>query len=140
MYMWKKGSLTVEIALLMPIILLAWMGTVSICLFVHNRACLTAAAHEAAVTGSWDAIRREGDAQKRAQEKLQVLLRDPWYGSEDIHTVVEQRGDTLSVVIEGGHRAYGGLHWRFCVTGRRRAYRPVAFIRRVRGAGQIRGG
>lgn len=143
MHMWKKGSLTVEIALLMPIILLVWMGTVSVCLFVHNRACLTAAAYEAAVTGSWDAIRREGDAERRAEEKLQALLKNPWYGSRDIHTAVEQRGDILLVDIEGGHRSYGGLCWRFHVTGRRRSCRPVPFIREIRkagGAGQIGGG
>lgn len=46
----KKGSFTVEAALLMPVIFLVLMGLLYLNFYVHNRAWLTAAAYEAAVS------------------------------------------------------------------------------------------
>lgn len=144
MSIWKRGSLTIETALLMPVVLLVWMGTVSICLFIHDRAYLTAAAYEAAVTGSWEAVCRDGVPEGRAREKAGILLQGPLYGSEKIRMSAEEEGDLLSVSMEGGYRSYGGLRWRFHVTGSRKLCRPVSFIREVRRArgahGQIGGG
>lgn len=128
---WTKGSLTIETALWMPVILLVWMGTVSVCLFVHNRAWATAAAYEAAVTGSWDAIRQKGDVEERARERLQVLLRQPLHGARDLQTAVEKKGGTLMVSIESRQDAYGGMQWEFHVEGSRKLCRPVSFIRKA---------
>ena len=44
----KKGSFTIEAALLMPLILMVLMGLLYLDFFVHNRAWLTSAAYEAA--------------------------------------------------------------------------------------------
>ena len=43
---WNRGSLTVEAACVMSLILLAVMGLIYLFFFVHNRAWLTAAAFE----------------------------------------------------------------------------------------------
>lgn len=141
---WNRGSLTVETALLMPVVLLVWMGTVSLCLFIHDRAYLTAAAYEAAVTGSWEAVSRYGSPKGRAREKAGILLQGPLYGAGKIRMSVEEKGDVLSVSMEGGYHSYGGLRWGFHVTGSRKLCRPVSFIRgvhRARGEnGQIGGG
>ena len=59
----KKGSLTVEAALLMPVLLLVMMGILYLFFWVHNRAWLTAAAYEAAVSGSMEGIKEEGKVQ-----------------------------------------------------------------------------
>lgn len=131
--MWCRGNMTVETALLMPIVIMAWMGAVSICLFVHNRAWLTAAAYESAITGSWDAMHSEGDMEGRAWEKLQHLLKSSLYGSKDIHSKVEENGNAIFVTVEGGHIAYGGLEWKFCVRGSRKLCNPVLFIWQSRG-------
>ena len=45
----KKGSFTIEAALLMPLILMVLMGLLYLDFFVHNRAWLTSAAYEAKV-------------------------------------------------------------------------------------------
>lgn len=45
-YLWekaKKGSFTIEAACVMSLILVAVMGILYLCFFVHNRAWLTAA-------------------------------------------------------------------------------------------------
>lgn len=131
---WRKGSMTVEMALLTPLVLLAWMGAVSACLFVHNRAWLTGAAYESAITGSWDAIRAQGDAECRTREKLCLLLGDSLYGARDIHKEAEEKNGRIFVTVTGRHGAFGGLHWSFCVTGSRKLCRPVLYIREARRA------
>ncbi len=132
--------MTVETALLLPLVLLAWMGAVSACLFVHNRAWLTGAAYESAITGSWDAIRSQGDAEGRAREKLRLLLGNSLYGSKNIHAETEEKGGRIFVTVRGRHGAYGGLHWSFRVTGSRKLCRPVSYIRQARRAGIKIGG
>lgn len=129
---WRKGSMTVETALLMPLVLLAWMGAVSACLFVHNRAWLTGAAYESAITGSWDAVRAQGDAEGRARKKLRLLLENSLYGSKDIHAEAEEKNGRIFVTVRGGHSSYGGLHWSFRITGSRKLCRPVSYIRQAR--------
>lgn len=138
--MWRKGSMTVETALLMPLVLLAWMGAVSACLFVHNRAWLTGAAYEAAITGSWDAIGAQGDVEGRAREKLHLLLRNSLYGSRDIHGEVEKKDGRIFVTVRGRHGSYGGLQWSFHVTGSRKLCSPVSFIREARRTKKTGGG
>ena len=48
----KKGSMTIEAALLMPLLLLVVMITLYLFFYVHNKVWLTAAAYEAALDGS----------------------------------------------------------------------------------------
>ena len=66
-YLWekaKKGSFTIEAACVMSLILVAVMGILYLCFFVHNRAWLTAAACESALTGSMEG-NREGGTQEQ---------------------------------------------------------------------------
>lgn len=134
---WRKGSLTVETALWMPVILFVWMGAVSVCLFVHNRAWLTAVAYEAAIVGSWEITDSQEEAEERAMERVRMLAANSLYGSENIQVSVEERGNTLSVSMEGRHRFYGNPQWKFQVEGSRKICHPVSFIRKVRSLGQI---
>ena len=57
---WKKGSLTVETAAVMSVVLFVLIAALYLCFFVHNRAWLTAAAYEAALTGSMEALKDDG--------------------------------------------------------------------------------
>ena len=59
----KKGSFTVEAALLMPVIFLVLMGLLYLNFYVHNRAWLTAAAYEAAVSGSMEGYSKNAIAE-----------------------------------------------------------------------------
>ena len=62
----KKGSFTIEAALLMPLILMVLMGLLYLDFFVHNRAWLTSAAYEAAVSGSMEGYKKDGDIYEKA--------------------------------------------------------------------------
>ena len=57
----RKGSFTIETACVMPLILLVLMGLIYLSFFVHNRAWLTAAAYESAVSGSMEGIKKNGE-------------------------------------------------------------------------------
>ena len=59
----KRGSFTIEAALLMPVIFLVLMGVLNLNFFVHNRAWLTAAAYEAAVSGSMEGYSKNAFAE-----------------------------------------------------------------------------
>ena len=56
----KKGSMTIEAALLMPLLLLVVMITLYLFFYVHNKVWLTAAAYEAAAV--WKRHGQKGKA------------------------------------------------------------------------------
>ena len=60
----RKGSMTIETALLMPVILLVIMTVLYLFFYVHNRAWLTAAAYEAALSGSMEAAVPDGNSRE----------------------------------------------------------------------------
>ena len=60
----RKGSFTIEAACVMSLVLLVLMGVLYLTFFVHNRAWLTAAACESALTGSIEGIRKDGQAEQ----------------------------------------------------------------------------
>ena len=62
----KKGSFTLEAALLMPLLLMVIMSMLYLDFFVHNRAWLTAAAYEAAVSGSMEGYKKEANIYETA--------------------------------------------------------------------------
>ena len=69
----KKGSFTVEAALLMPVIFLVLMGLLYLNFYVHNRAWLTAAAYEAAVSGSMEGYSKNGNSYEKADNQGRML-------------------------------------------------------------------
>lgn len=65
--------MTVETACLMPLILFVLMALIYLCFFVHNRAWLTAAAYESAVSGSMEGVKKEGQVYENARMKSEFL-------------------------------------------------------------------
>ena len=87
----KKGSLTVEIALLSPMILTVLFLTVSLCIFVHHRVWLSQAAYEAALTGTMEpgeeAVRKtlvNTKAEELAESLYYPLENTEWKVTGDI--------------------------------------------------------
>ena len=69
----KKGSFTLEVALLMPLLLTVIMSMLYLDFFVHNRAWLTAAAYEAAVSGSMEGYKKEANIYETADIQGRML-------------------------------------------------------------------
>ena len=69
----KKGSFTIEAALLMPLVLMILIGVLYLDFFVHDRAYLTAAAYEAAVSGSMEGYKKKGNIYEKADTQGRML-------------------------------------------------------------------
>ena len=80
----RKGSLTVETACVMSLILLVLMGTLYLCFFVHNRAWLTAAAFEAALAGSMEGVKEDGKVYDTALARCRELGNTGFFGAENL--------------------------------------------------------
>ena len=134
---WKKGSFTVETALVMPVILLVLMGLLYLSFFVHNRAWLTAAAYEAAVSGSMEGYRKNGAVYETAEVKGRILGSEGFPGGENfsMHTSAGKRVEvTYRMDIAAG---YMGEHWNFKVSGEAEVLRPVEWIRKAKGIADV---
>ena len=133
----KKGSMTVEASFLMSLILLVLMGTIYLFFFVHNRAWLTAAAYEAAVSGAMEAEKENGQPYLTAKMRAEALGSTGFYGAENLHTSVSE-GKNIRVSYELDTRSsYGGLSWHLRAEGESKVVRPVKWIRKLRAARDV---
>ena len=76
----SEGSFTVEAALVMPVVLFTLMGILWLFFYVHNRAVLTAGAHEAALLGSMVEMQGNGGGEMAAEERMQERLQSCAFG------------------------------------------------------------
>ena len=84
----KRGSMTIEAALLMPLLLLVVTITLYLFFYVHNKVWLTAAAYEAALDGSLETARPEGKSRDKALKK-----------GKEIGVCGEMAGEPVGIVI-----------------------------------------
>ena len=79
-----RGSFTVEASLLMGVVLFVLMGTIYLFFHVHNRAWLTCASYESALTGSMAQALRSGEGVPAARIKGRLLGNTGFYGGENL--------------------------------------------------------
>ncbi len=133
----KKGSFTLEAACVMPIILLALMGSLYLCFFVHNRAWLTAAAYEAALAGSMEGIKRDGAVSETAGMRCKELGNMGFLGVENLSTHVNA-GKKVQVSYQFQTiKGYGGFQWKTKAVGQSAVIYPVKWIRTIKSASEI---
>lgn len=128
---WSRGSLTVEMAGLMPAILLVVFGVISLCFYVHNKCFLTAGAYEAALSGTLEEHRPEGEALEAARRRAQERGDLPLLGMEQDRMQVSEKSGKLKVSYRGAVPVlYGGLRLEFQVEGSSRNLKPEENILR----------
>ncbi len=130
----KKGSLTVEMAFLMPVFLLVLMGSIYLCFYVHNRAWLSAAAHESALLGCQELRRQDPDPETAARVRGKQLLSTRLFGAENLQMQVSQSQNKITVRFDADTIAsYGGLAWHLSVEAEEKGIDPVGFIWKIKG-------
>lgn len=130
----KKGSFTIEAACVMSLVLLAVMGMLYLFFFVHNRAWLTAAAYEAALSGSMEGVKDGGKVYETARMKGQELGNVGFFGAENMRMNLEA-GKKVSVSYALDTIVpYGGFQMHMKAEGSSAVIRPVSWIRRVKAA------
>ncbi len=129
-----KGSFTIEMGCLMPIFLLVIFVCIYLCFFVHNRAWLTAAAHEAAIVGCQEMRKADGIAEDVAYQRGRSLLSPRLYGIKNLQMQVQRDKKKLNVQFDGDTTvAYGGLTWHLQTAAEETWVDPVGFIWKVKG-------
>jgi Flp pilus assembly protein TadG len=128
----KRGSFTVEAALLMPVIFLVLMGLLYLNFYVHNRAWLTAAAYEAAVSGSMEGYSKNGNSYEKADNQGRMLGSAGLPGGENLRMQIST-GKSVQVTYRMEIPAgFLGLKWKIKATGKAVPLRPVGWIRKVK--------
>lgn len=130
-----KGSFTVEAACVMSIVLLTVIGVIYLSFFVHNRAWLTAAACEASLSGSMEAVYQDGQAQTAAEIRGEELGNVGFFGAENLRCHVNAGKKKVSVTYEADTIAgFGGFKWTLKTEGSSKVIQPVKWIRRLKAA------
>lgn len=128
----KKGSLTIETACLMPVILLVIFSLLGLCFFVHNRCYLTAAALEAALTGTLEEQREDGEPEEAAELRARERGSVGFYGLENLNVRVEKSRSKIQVSYQGETPVlYGGLRWKMKSEGSSKILDPVGRVRQI---------
>lgn len=133
----KKGSFTLEAALVMPLVLMVIMSVLYLNFFVHDRAWLTAAAYEAAVSGSMEGYRKDGKTYDKADIQGRMLGSAGLPGGENLR-MQTTAGKTVQVTYRMDVPAgFLGLKWKIEAKGKAKPLRPVSWIRKVKGAKNV---
>lgn len=133
----NKGSLTVETACVMPLILFTLLGLIYLNFFVHNRAWLTAAAYESAVSGSMEGVRKNGQVYDTARMRSKELGNTGFFGAENLSTQTNV-GKQVQVTYDlDTISSYGNLNWHLRTEGTSGIINPVKHIRKIRAASAI---
>ena len=122
----KRGSMTIEAALLMPLLLLVVTITLYLFFYVHNKVWLTAAAYEAALDGS-----------DKALKKGKELGNSGFYESKNLKLQVSE-GKKVQVTYDlDMFSLYGGFNSHLQVKGSVKVIKPVTWIRKVKGLSEV---
>lgn len=131
---YKKGSFTIETACLMPLFLLMIFVCIYLCFYVHNRAWLTAAAHEAALAGCQEMQLPSGNPENAAYERARTLLSQRLFGAENLQVQIEKQGKKMIVRFDADTICvYGQRQWHLQTEAKETYTDPVAFIWRLKG-------
>lgn len=133
----SKGSLTVETACVMSLILLVLMGLIYLSFFVHNRAWLTAAAYESAISGSMEGIRKNGQVYETARMRSEELGSTGFFGAENLSTQTNVGKEVQVTYDLDTISSYGNLSWHLRIEGTSAIINPVKHIRKLRVAATV---
>ena len=113
------------------------LGVLYLTFFVHNRAWLTAAACESALTGSMEGIRKDGQAEQAAESRCRELGNVGFFGAENLTGQV-QGGKKIKVTYTADTiSGFGGLKWELMAEGSSLIIRPAAWIRKIKAASEV---
>ena len=128
---------TNKTACVMPLILFTLLGLIYLNFFVHNRAWLTAAAYESAVSGSMEGVRKNGQVYDTARMRSEELGNTGFFGAENLSTQTNV-GKQVQVTYDlDTISSYGNLNWHLRTEGTSGIINPVKHIRKIRAASAI---
>ena len=128
-----KGSMTIETAFLMPLILFLLLSVMYLFFWVHNRTWLTAAAYEAALDGSMEIVCPDSDGYEKALKKGRELGNIGFFGGDNLK-IQASTGKNIQITYDlDMFSLYGGTNGHLQVQAKRKGVNPVSWIRKVKG-------
>lgn len=128
-----KGSLTVEAALLQGLLLLVIFLSLALYWYCHNRIWFTAAACEAAMTGSMEAAWNREAAPGVLEEKLRQIRENQAFPCRELRLEESLGTSQVQVRCSGGNSSVlGGWKGSFKIQETARITRPAEYIRKLR--------
>ena len=135
----RKGSFTIEAACVMSLVLMTVISLLHLTFYVHNRAWLTAAAYEAALTGSMEGVRKDGQVYEAAQMRSQELGNVGFFGAENLQCQVKA-DKKVSVTYQAETIVgFGDFRWTMKAEGSSKIIRPTEWIRKTKAAAEVIG-
>lgn len=111
-----RGSVTVETALIMPVLLLAILSSLYLAIHVRNGTCMTASCIEQAISG-------------RTQKNPALFF------AGEIERSQEESASQRTVSMKGATYYFSGqLLWESASERTYRKFYPVTYLRKIRGA------
>ena len=132
------ASMTVEASLLMGVILFTMFGSLYLFFHIHNRAWLTAAACETAVTAAQAALISTQDACTSAQWKLIQVQNIGLIGGK--HLDAKSSIDLFKAEIPfhmDTEAVLGGFLWNMHVSAQSPVLHPTAWIRQIKAGSEL---
>ena len=103
----KKGILTIELSLLMPLILGVFIFLIFTSFYLHDRCIIEKSCYIGSLRGSECAI--EGSRDKRAKEAIDEFIPDRLLGKWDLSHDINVTEETVEVTINGSMGGNSGL-------------------------------
>lgn len=135
----KRGSFTIEAACVMSLVLLVLMVVLYLTFFVHNRAWLTAAACEAALTGSMEGVRKDGQSKQAAEARVRELGNTGFFGAENLTGQVQDGKEIRVTYTADTIAGFGAGKWKLAADGSSGIIRPTEWIRKIKAASEVIG-
>ena len=130
----QRGSMTVEMAMLMPLILLVLLF---LFFWIHNRTWLTAASYEAALDGSMEVVVPDGKIYEKALGKGRELGNIGFFSSRNLQVQV-CTGKKVKVIYDlDMYSLYSGFQNHLRTEASVKVIKPVKWIRKAKGAAEI---
>ena len=127
-----KGSMTVEAALVMPVVLLVLFLIILLTMHVHNRAWYTAAAGEALITASTQGNSGEISPGEILRQKMSQRTGKQEFPLGNVAVRTARNGDEYKVEVDLTSLEIPGLPvWKNKITERTTRIRPVSWIRKA---------
>lgn len=129
----RKASITVEAALVVPIVLMVIFLLISLDFYVHDKAYFTLGAYETALTGNSFRYVSEEEGERGAKEKSSRIVKDRKMPGQAPESFVRLKENETEAGFKGSIvQLWGRGIWEYEVSGTVRRIRPEETIRRMR--------
>ncbi len=127
----KRGSLTVEASLVVPMCVMILALLLSLTFYVYLRCWYTQTACEAAVQGSGYGVLEGRSGQEKAEKKWETRHRESGFSGQNVIGGVTGSGKEVQVKVSGKVSVWGRQNLIFETGIRQKIIRPVTFVRKV---------